>query len=667
MKRFQLKSIKTKLILNFAAIILISSMVIGFTALLSSEGALRGEAEKSLLSLAQEDAKLTTSRLETQEQTLVMLALNDGIQNMIWAVQQPMLKKYVKVTAFIDIAVVDMDGNARYSDGTESNLSDRDYIKKALAGETNISDVLISKVTHEPVIMVATPIKENDKVVGALIGRRDGNTLSELVKDTGYGREGYGYMINSKGVVIAHKDKQKVLTQFSPIEAAKKDKSMNSSSDLFKKIIKEKNGVSAYTFNKTNLYAGYSQIKGTDWIFVITANKNEVLAAVPVLQNRILIVVAIILLISIIVTYIIGNSITAPIIKTVRHSEKIASLDISFDVEQKYLSKQDEIGTLSRALQSISDSIRGVVSDISRSSEQLASASEELSATSLQSANSSEEVSITIGEIAKGASEQARYTEEGSSKAIVLGEVIEKDQDYLESLNEATNKVALVLNNGLKEIAYLSEKTEENNVASKEIHNVILRTDESSKRIGQASNVIASIANQTNLLALNAAIEAARAGEAGRGFAVVAAEIKKLAEQSAASTKNIDEMVIDLQKNSEAAVKTITVMSTTIKEQSDSVNSNKNTYLTIEEAIKEAEKKVELLNESGRDMDKMKEEIMDTIQNLSAIAQENSAATEEVTASMVEQTSSVEEIAKSSEDLAKLAQELQMIIKKFTL
>lgn len=331
------------------------------------------------------------------------------------------------------------------------------------------------------------------------------------------------------------------------------------------------------------------------------------------------------------IAYVIGNSITKPIIDTVRHSGKIAKLDISSDVDKKYLAKKDEIGILSRALQSIADSIRNIVKDISNSSE------------------------------------QASFTDEGSQKANILGEVIEKNQDYLRSLNSATEKVSEVLAKGLKEIEYLSVKTEENNVASKEIHEVIIKTNESSNRISQASNVIASIAAQTNLLSLNAAIEAARAGEAGRGFAVVSEEIRKLADQSAAATKDIDDMVRDLQRNSQDAVKTIEEMTIIIKEQTESVKNNKNSYLAIEEAIKVTEKAVKELNVSSEEMEKMKIQILGTLQNLSAIAEENAAATEEVTASMEEQTASVEEVANSSEALAVLAQDLQIVIKKFIL
>jgi methyl-accepting chemotaxis protein len=662
-----MKSIKTKLIIYFSLLILFSSVTIGFTAIKSSADSLTKQVKGSLSSIVQEDSKLTASRMEKEVTTLKMLALNDKIQGMDWNTQLPLLKKMVEETGYLDMAIVQMDGSAAYTDGSVSDLSDRDYIKKALSGEANISDVLISKVTKEPVIMVAAPIKSGEQVVGALIARKDGNALSELVDDTGYGEKGYGYIINGKGTVIAHPDRDKVLSQFNPIDAAKEDKSLTSLANVFQQIITEKKGVKDYSYQGNQLYAGYTTIEGTDWIFVITADTKEALSSVSSLQLRIIIIALIILLISILITYFMGVSITKPIIRTVKLADKIATLDITDSIEPKYLKKKDEIGTLARALHSIIENLRSIITDINSTSEQLAAASEELTATSEQSATVSEEVAITVEEIASGAADQAKNTEEGSLKADAMGVAIENDQNYLKGLNSATEAVVQVLNEGLKEIDHLSVKTEENNQASRRIREVILKTNDSSNKIGEASSVITSIADQTNLLALNAAIEAARAGDAGKGFAVVADEIRKLAEQSATSTRDIDEMVKELQLNSLEAVKTIEEMSIVIKDQTESVEMNKNSYLAIAEAIKDAEEAVTRLNVSAQEMEKMKSEILDALQNLSAIAEENSASTQQVTASLEEQSASVQEIANSSESLANLAQDLQTIIKKFTL
>lgn len=662
-----MKSIKTRLIIYFSLLILLTSALLGITSIQSSGKSITREGEKALLSLSEEDSKLTQSRIDVQKRTLEMLALDDIIQSMNWSIQQSMITNLLKDTDFMDIAVVDMNGIAKYSDGTTSELGDRDYIQKALKGETNVSDVLISKVTNQPVIMIAAPIFRNEKVVGALIGRRDGNALSDIVDDTGYGKNGYGYIINSKGTVIAHPEREKVLSQFNPIDEAENDPSLTSLSNLFKVVTTQKNGVKSYNYNGKDLYAGFTAIEGTDWIFVITADQKEVLSAIPILRNTITAITFVIFLICLAIVYMIGNAITRPIINTVKHAQRIANLDITENVKKNYLIKKDEIGILSKALQSITDSLREIMGDINSSSEQLAAASEELTATTEQSATASEEVAQTVEEIAKGAQDQARHTEGGSQKAAALGEAIEKDQNYLTGLNEATREVSSVLQSGLKEIEHLTKKTEENYQASSNIKEVILKTNNSSNKIGQASSVISSIAEQTNLLALNAAIEAARAGDAGKGFAVVAEEIRSLAEQSAASTKEIDSMVKELQMNSQEAVKTIEEIAAVMKEQTDSVEVNKNSYLAIANAMENAKDAVEKLNLSGQDMECMKNEILETMQSLSAIAEENSASTQQVTASMEEQTASVEEIARASEGLSAMAQDLQQIISRFQL
>ena len=362
---------------------------------------------------------------------------------------------------------------------------------------------------------------------------------------------------------------------------------------------------------------------------------------------------------------LLSNSISKPIKNAVEYSKELANLDITKDVSRRDLNRKDEFGDLAHALHSIADSFRDIIGKISDSSEQMAAASQEFTAISQESATAVEEISRTVEEIANGASDQAKNTEEGASKAVLLGEIIDNDIEYTKNINNAVSNVTQIVNEGLVEIENLSRITDENNIANKNISDVILKTNESSDKISEASNFIASIADQTNLLALNAAIEAARAGEAGKGFAVVADEIRKMAEQSANSTHTIEQIVNELQLNVKNAVDTMKRVSEITNEQTQSVIKNKNNYKLIEEAMKESQKAIERLKASGEEMYDMKNEIMSTLENLSSIAEENSAATQEVTASMEEQAASMEEIASSSGDLSQLAQDLQNTILKF--
>lgn len=661
----KLKSIRTRLVVYFSILVLLSLAVVGLISLKYSGDFITMEAEQALLTLVSEASRVVEERIESEKKILETLALSEDIQSMNWAIQKSTLERQLLDSDFLDIGVIQLDGNVAFTDGTKANIGARTHVQKALEGISNISDVTVSSINGEVILVYAIPIERNGRVVGALAGRRDGNTLSEMIKDTKYGEYGYAYMVNNEGTIVAHRNRDFVLNQLNPIVEKEVNKDYESVADLLEIALRRESGVETYRFEGNDLYAGYAPIEGTDWNLIITANTDEVLSAIPVMRNRILLAVGIILIMSIIFTYAIGSSISKPIVLAVEHANNIAHLDITKDIGKEFLMKNDEVGDLARGLQYLTENLRDILRQINSSSEQVTTTSEELTATTQQSAVASEDVARTADEIARGAAEQAENTELGTSKAIVLGQIIEKDLEHMKELNVATAKVTEVVEEGLREIEKLSQITDESNNASMEIHEVILKTNESSKRIGEASNLIASIAEQTNLLALNAAIEAARAGEAGRGFAVVAEEIRKLAEESTRSTQSIDEIVIELQSNSQDAVKTMERVSTIADEQTGSVMNNKGKYILIADAMKEAEAAVSILNDSSENMGKSRDEILDSLQNLSAIAEENSASTQQVTASMEEQTAAIGEIARASESLATLAQDLHAIIERF--
>ncbi|HHX12865.1 MAG TPA: methyl-accepting chemotaxis protein, partial [Clostridiales bacterium] len=479
------------------------------------------------------------------------------------------------------------------------------------------------------------------------------------------GEQGYGYIIDSSGVVIGHPNYEYVLNKFSPMRDAVNDKSLESLARLFKTIIADREGVKEYTYEGNNLYSGFAPIEGTEWIFVTTATENELLESEGRLISNIIIASAIVILIIVVITFFFGNSFTKPIIQTAKSAEKIASLDIREDIDKKYLSLDNEIGTMAKANQSIIDNLRRIIGEINNSSELLAASSEELTAVSGQTADAAQEVSKTVQEIAHGASDQARLTEEGSFKAVTLGDNITKVKGYISSVNESSDKVSDVVDTGIVEINSLYDITKESTSAIEEIARVIADTSMSSKKIGEASNVIEAISAQTNLLSLNASIEAARAGEAGRGFAVVANEIGKLAAQSKSSANTINDIVKELQDNIAIAVKSMERVTNISKEQADSVINSKDKYQLIADAMQLTSKAVDQLEASGDIMDNMKEEIMDVLQNLSAIAEENAASTQEASATAQEETASVEEIANASEGLSELAQGLQLLVAKF--
>lgn len=428
------------------------------------------------------------------------------------------------------------------------------------------------------------------------------------------------------------------------------------------KALEEKVGVDRYKEDGEVHYVSYTSMDEGNWILMVDAVRDRLWKDQGSFWRNVLLTSLFSLFMGILGLSYLSRQFMRPMDRVVEKMKTLSIQNLGEDLEEKSLQAKDETGDLLRALQQFMEKFRQIMKQVEKSSLEVMRSSQILSISADETATTAEEVSKTVEEMAKGASEQASSTEEGSFKAQSLGESMEKNNNYLIQLTVSQEQVSEIVEYGMGEMEKLMVITQESTESVKDIGRIIQRTHDSAKNIGDASGVISSIAEQTNLLALNAAIEAARAGEAGRGFAVVAEEIRKLAEQSARSTKAIDQTVLELQKNSNEAVVTMDRVMEITTEQSTSVATSKDMYSAIESATKFSLDYTNYLNDSGKVMLEMKEDIMDTLLNLTAIAEENSASAEEASASMAEQSTSIMEIAKASENLQRRVDELGRIL-----
>ena len=663
-------NLSKRIIVYVSLLVLVISAGLGITALVFGDRIITAQAEEALLAQAEDGARLVSEVVSLRLEVLQEVANRATVRGMVWDEQVRSLGTDIRRLGYLDFGIVTPDGNVRYiSDGTTTNLSDRDYIQRALAGERNISDVIVSRVTHEPVLMYAVPIVLGDQVQGALIARRDGNALSLITDTMGFGETGYAYAINRQGTVVAHSNRDYVIDQFAPIAQAQEDPEMIPLAATFGTILENETGVGSYTYNKNHLYNGYAPVAGTNWILVVTANQAEVLAGLHTLRNTLLGSSLAFLLLGAVMALLIGRSIAKPITRLSAALTKLSQYDLSFDEKSEamqYRNRSDEIGVISSSLAVMQQNLIALIKQISENAQQVASSSEELTATSQQSSTAANEVAKTIEEIADGASHQAQDAEKGVASIAELGDLIEDEQQQVGQLNQAADQVGILKDEGHQSLQLVVSKTAESGEATRAVKQIIRMTDESARQIQTASTMIQSIAEQTNLLALNAAIESARAGEAGRGFAVVAEEIRKLAEQSSQFTTEIEGIVVSLKDRTGEAVVTMDQMEKLVQIQQDSVQETAGKFEGIDQAVQQMQLVIQKLNTSGRAMDQKKLEMIRVMENLSAISEENAAGTQQVSASVEEQTAAMEEIARASETLAQLAEEMNRGIMRFT-
>ena len=365
----------------------------------------------------------------------------------------------------------------------------------------------------------------------------------------------------------------------------------------------------------------------------------------------IVILAAVLMVICTILTILIVGKMSKRLNVGVSALEEVAQGKLNFKFDEESLRQSDEVGEICRAIKKLEENLSDIIKNVIQGSKELLEASDNMRNRTSITSEHVEQMEKAVNEIAIGAGSQAEETQSATENIILMGNMIEEMAGELDNLNRKAQQ----MKEGGQTVIEAIRELQESNAKTSESIDIIYEqtnvTNESAQKIKEATALITNIAEETNLLSLNASIEAARAGEQGRGFAVVAAQIQKLAEQSNESARQIEGIILALIEDSDKSVATMNEVKEIMELQNENVT---NTGTQVTQLLSDVDESLVMISdvtEKTNKVNDVRSSVVDTVQNLSAIAQENAASTEETSASVTEINGIISEIAGNAAEL----------------
>ena len=357
--------------------------------------------------------------------------------------------------------------------------------------------------------------------------------------------------------------------------------------------------------------------------------------------------------------FIFASSLSRSLKKSIGAVQSVATGNLRTPVDEKLLKQKDEVGDLTRGIKRLQDEMTRSIEFIASNSKAVLEASGALETTAKETTSSMREVENSMNDIAQSASQQAKISGDASVYVAQMGEKIEQTSREVDELKMNAEAMRESEEETAATMGRLLESNSEVDRLIREIAQQTKQTNESAQKIKEATDIIASIAEETSLLSLNASIEAARAGENGRGFAVVAEQIQKLAQQSDESSKKIDEIIRQLIEDSDRTVGTMEQVMSTVFAQTEHMQQTSEKTQEVRERLGVSLDSMAVIEESVAYLNKARQEIVRTVQELSDIAKQNAATTQEVCATVNLVTEGFGSVEGSTEDLRSIADGLE--------
>lgn len=468
----------------------------------------------------------------------------------------------------------------------------------------------------------------------------------------------YAYLVSPDKTMIYHPTQEKV---GQPVE-----------NEVVKGVVERiENGeivesaVAEYLFKGETKYAGYYVPQNEAYVLVISADKSDVYKPIIELQNSLLLNSVGLLVLAIVVTFLISRAILVSLKKTSENVALLAEGHTDLEFTYKKVNHGDEVMKLATAMNAFICKFKIVLSTINENASSCMDITESVHTHVDTADRAAIEINQAVDEIAHGATEMAGSIETIVQEMSVMGDAINKVTEDTKECYKLSGDVEVATHESQEALHNLIQ---DNKTSSENACNIVQGVQNIihvSKDIKTVTDLIKEIADQTNLLALNASIEAAHAGEAGKGFAVVAEEIKKLAAQSAEHVVTITNVVGNIISAAEENNRYAEQINSSITVEQETLDSVVNNFGSMQKKLVRAMESVQACTEATGELQRHKEEVLNSITSLSAISEENAASTQETAASISVLKGDIESINIEMEKLTQASLMLEDTLRFF--